>query len=679
MYYNRDLSWLEFNYRVLGEAACESVPLFDRIKFLSIFSSNLDEFFSIRYPVILAIANLKAKTRRKIEHNIPEHFLEKIQSEIERQVTEFENIFTGQIIPLLEANDIVLYYNKPLLKEHIPEARDKFLSRILSFLQPVFLKRDIQKVFSPEANKLYMIITLKKHGEDETQLAIIKVPSEDLTRFYKLSAINGKNYVVFIDDIIKENSRYIFPGFEVVGVYSIKFNRNAELDFEENYHGNILEKIEKQLAKRAHGQPSRFVFEATMPRNVQLYVASIFGISLEEIFPDGRYHNLSDLAAFPHFGKKLTNDEWVPLNLPALSDAGDIFNAIEKKDILLHFPYHSYNTILSFFNQAAIDPDVCDIYITLYRVAAGSLIANALISAAKNGKKVTVFIELKARFDEANNIIWSKKMKDAGIRIIYSIPGIKVHTKIALVTRTVNGRKKTYSIISTGNFNELTARYYTDHTLLTADKDVNYELLMLFHFLEKRVKPTDDNVTVFSRLYVSPFNMVSNFEKLVEHEIQKAKKKGNGLIRLKLNNLEEPGMINLLYKASNAGVSVQLLVRSICCLTPGIKGLSENIKVRRLVDRYLEHTRIFVFGADKDARIVIGSSDWMTRNLYYRIELCTPVADSASRKELLDYFSLQWQDNDKSSSVNSTAEITRDKTRIHNGQRSIYNYLKERA
>jgi len=678
MYCNRDLSWLEFNYRVLQEAACESVPLFDRIKFLSIFSSNLDEFFSVRYPVILAISNLKAKTRRKIEHTIPEHLLEKIQLEIERQVTESENIFRGQIIPLLATNGIILYYNTPLMEEHIPEARDKFLSHILSFVQPVFLKGDIATKFSPEANKLYMIITLQKHGEEEIQHAIIKIPADHLKRLYALSPVNGNDYVVFIDDIIKENSKYIFPGFEIVGAYNIKFNRNADLDFEEDYHGNIVEKIEKQLRNRANGQPSRFVFESAMPSNVQLYIASVFGIDQEEIFADGRYHNLSDLSTFPQFGKKLTNDEWLPLHLPALSEAGNLFNTIEKKDILLHFPYHSYNPILSFFNQAAIDPDVTDIYITLYRVAADSLIANALISAAKNGKKVTVFIELKARFDEANNIIWSKKMKSAGIRLIYSIPGIKVHTKIALVIRTCNDKKRTYSIISTGNFNELTARYYTDHTLLTTDKDTNAELLSLFHFLEKRIKPTDDNITSFKKLFVSPFNMVSNFQKLVDNEIKKVEKSGSGLIRLKLNNLEEQGMIDLLYKAANAGVTVRLLVRSICCLVPGVKGFSENIQVKRLVDRYLEHTRLFIFGADADAQVIMGSSDWMTRNLYYRIELCTPVTDPNSRKELLDYFSLQWQDNDKSLPVNS-ADRPRDEINIHNGQRSIYDYLKERV
>jgi len=678
MYYNMDLSWLEFNHRVLKEADCESVPLFDRIKFLSIFSSNLDEFFSVRYPIILAIAKLKVKTQKKIENYIPERLLDQVQLQIQSQLAEFENIFTGKILTLLELNGIKLYYNEHLEKEHIAEVSEIFSSSVLSFLQPVFLRANMANKIEPEANKLYMIVTLKKHGENEVEQAIIKVPSDNLKRFFTLSPLNGKNYVIFIDDIIRECAQHIFPGFEIAGIYSIKFNRNADLDFEGDYRANLLEKIEKQLVKRAHGRPSRFLYESGMPRNVQLYISSFFGIDHEETFSDGRYHNLSDLALFPHFNKNLNYNEWKPLHLLSVSSGGDIFKAIEQKDILLHFPYHSYNPILSFFNQAAIDPDVKEIYITLYRVAADSLIANALISAAKNGKKVSVFIELRARFDEANNVTWSRKMKKAGVHIVYSIPNIKVHTKIALVTRIKEGKEIAYSIISTGNFNELTARFYTDHTLLTTDATTNGELLTLFHFLEKRVKPEKENSALFKKLFVSQFNMVGNFQKLVENEIKKVKRNRVGLIRLKINNLEEPGMIKILYKASRAGVTIQLLIRSICCLVPGIEGDSDNIQVKRLVDRYLEHTRLFIFGENADAKIIIGSSDWMTRNLYRRIELCTPIDDPNSREELLKYFELQWQDTDKCVPLN-VAVTPRIQQNSSNSQEAIYNYLKEKV
>jgi polyphosphate kinase len=677
MYYNRDLSWLEFNYRVLCEAACETVPLYDKIKFLSIFSSNFDEFFSIRYPVILAISNLKIKIQRKINNEQPENLLQNIQLEIERQFLEFNEILKKKIIPELAANNIVLYYDEPLRKEHVAEAQEIFLSKVLSFLQPVFLSGDIMKRFEPEANRLYMIVTLSKKGQDIIHHAIIKVPSDSLKRFYKLSSIEGRNYVVFIDDIIRENGRYIFPGFSIAGIYSIKFNRNEDLEFKEDYRGNILKIIEKQLVKRASGLPSRFMFESSMPSNVQLYVASIFNIDQEEIFSGGRYHNLADLSSFPEFDKNLRYEEWKPLPLFKLFEAGGIFKEIERQDILLHFPYHSFNPILSFFNQAAIDPDVTEIYITLYRVASDSLIANALISAAKNGKKVTVFIELKARFDEANNINWAKKMKKAGIQIIYSIPRIKVHTKVALVVRKKEAGTKIYSLISTGNFNEMTARFYTDHTLLTRDNAINSELLTLFRFLEKRENPPGGNTLSFKKLLVSRFNMIDVFESLVMEEMKKVQKTGKGMIRIKLNNLEETGMIDRLYQAGQAGVNIQLIVRSISCIVPGVIGISERIKVKRIVDRYLEHTRLFIFGTGEDVTVIIGSSDWMIRNLYHRIEVCVPVADPACRRELLDYFELQWQDNDKSQCINTVTDPAGN-GEIQNAQLAIYNYLKNK-
>ncbi|MCW3116004.1 MAG: Polyphosphate kinase [Chitinophagaceae bacterium] len=679
MYYNRDLSWLEFNHRVLNEAACKMVPLYDRIKFLSIFSSNLDEFFSIRYPVILAISNLKTKTQRKIENDPHPDVAGSIRKEIEEQLDEFNNILTNEILPELAANNIILYYHKAVIAEHKYEVREIFLSNVLSFLQPIFLRSDIMERFEPEANKLYMIISLKKIDADIIDHAIIKIPSDHLQRFYCLSQVNGQNYVIFIDDIIRENSKYIFPGFEIVGVYSIKFNRNEDIDFEGDYKGDIVKKIERKLVKRAHGFPSRFLFESTMPRNVQLYIASIFEIEHEELFEDGRYHNLSDLSSLPHFGKQLTNEAWAPLHLSVFSDKEDIFKILERRDILLHFPYQSYNPILSFFNQAAIDPEVEEIYITLYRVAADSLIANALISAARNGKKVVAFIELKARFDEANNIAWSKKMKKAGITIIYSIPGIKVHTKIALIVKRTDGVKKTYSIIGTGNFNEVTASQYTDHILLTTREDINSELMALFRFIEKREKPYPGNTQLFKKILVSQFNMNEKFEKLIFNEIKQVQKTGYGLIRIKLNNLEEPGMINLLYKASAAGVKIQLIVRSICCLIPQVSGLSMNIEVKRIVDRYLEHTRIFIFGKDADAKVIIGSADWMTRNLYHRIEVCAQVTDAGCKKELLDYFNLQWRGTEKLAYINKLKNGSEPENVSYNAQESIYEYLRENS
>src|SRR5207249_9114554 len=359
------------------------------------------------------------------------------------------------------------------------------------------------------------------------------------------------HYMIFIDDIIRENIQIIFPGFQILSVYSFKINRDAELNLEEEYNVDLLKKIERQLDKRNDGQLSRFLFENGMPRNIQLFFASVLGISLDEMFVGGRYHNLKDLATLPAFGKGLVYDNLEPIHKSFFRN-GDIFNLISSKDVLLHLPYHSYNSILSFFNQSAIDPDVTEIYIALYRVASESHIANALISAAKNDKKVTVFLELKARFDEANNIQWSRRMKDAGIKIIYSIPGIKVHSKIALVRKKIKNETINYCVLSTGNFNETTARFYTDHVLLTADSAIAGELLLLFNFLQERRVPVNNKELKFRKLLVSRFNMIERFNELIDKEIVNAKKGKEGLVRIKINNLEEPEMISALYRASQA-------------------------------------------------------------------------------------------------------------------------------
>jgi len=396
------------------------------------------------------------------------------------------------------------------------------------------------------------------------------------------------------------------------------------------------------------------------------------------MFSGGHYHNLKDLINLPSFGKKLLYNALEPINKKFVRN-GDIFNLILSKDILLHFPYHSYNTILSFFNQAAIDPDVSEIYIALYRVASESHIVNALISAAKNGKKVTAFLELKARFDEYNNIQWSKKMKEAGVKLIYSIPGIKVHSKIALVKKQNKENLTRYSVLSTGNFNETTAKFYTDHILLTTNATIGNELQRLFKFLGERRLPLNANELKFKNLLVSQFNMTERFNELIEKEITKKKKGMPALIRIKLNNLEEQGMINSLYNASRQGVKIQLIIRGICCIIPSLKEVSENITVKRIVDRYLEHSRIFIFGTEEDCEVMIGSADWMNRNLHRRIEVCVPIDDAACKKELIDYFEMQWSDNDKSVFFDDTMQQIKPGTNgnIVNAQQSIYNYIRE--
>ncbi len=625
MYNNRDLSWLSFNLRVLEQAADKTIPLFERLKFLAIFSSNLDEFFRIRYPYIVAISTLGKKTRKQLNSTAEEDIIERVQTEINTQLDYFGKILKEEIIPALHYNGIIFYYNTPILDVHVSEIREIFLSSILSFIQPIFLDETNSQKFIPENNRLYLLVTLQDEQKVFLTHAIVNIPSEKLQRFFILEPQNNFEYVIFIDDIIRENLSRLFPNMQIQGVYSIKLNRNAEIELTTEYSGDLLQKIERQLRKREFGAPSRFLYESDMPKNVQLFLASRFNLKFEEMFAGAHYHNLKDLTDFPKFNKDLQYKKQNPLTIHEVLNSGDIFNVLNKQDVLLHLPYQSYNLVLAFFNQAAVDPAVTDIYITLYRVAAESHIVNALISAAKNGKNVVTFIELKARFDEENNIRWSRLMKEAGVKIIYSQPDIKVHSKIALVKKKSGAQNLFYALLSTGNFNEITAQFYTDHVLMTTDSSIIKELIPLFDYLRKNDADAKTKIK-FHKLLVSQFNMYERFEKLINAEIKKAAAGEDALIRIKINNLEEHGMIDLLYKASKAGVKVYLIIRSICCLKPGVKDLSENITVRRLVDRYLEHTRIFIFGSD-NPEVIIGSADWMNRNLHHRIEFCTKISN----------------------------------------------------
>lgn len=681
--YNRDLSWLGFNLRVLQEAADPDVPVFERLKFLAIFSSNLDEFFRVRYPGLVAMSILSNKTLESIE-GAEEDIADKVQDEINSQLHLFGSILKDELIPLLNENGIVFYYDEPIREEHQPEIRELFLSKILSFIQPIYLDGKSEKGFIPENNHLYLVITLQEEAEGTLKQAIVNIPSNKINRFFTLSPIEGFQYVIFLDDIIRENLTYIFPSQQINGVYSIKLNRDAELNLTDEFSGNLLMKIERKLKKRDFGPPSRFLYQASMPGNLRMFLASAFNVSLEDMFQGGRYHNLRDLLKFPDFGKKLTFKSLPQLSTANVLNSGDIFNILIEEDILLHVPYQSYNPVLSFFNQAAVDIEVTDIYITLYRVAEESHIVNALISAAKNGKNVTAFIEIKARFDEANNIKWGRIMKDAGIKIIYSMPALKVHSKIALVRKKRGAGKQSFAILSTGNFNEITAQFYTDHVLLTTDSSIVKELLQLFKFLGTKELPDKKHKMKFDSLLVAQFNMVSELHGLIEDEIKKAKRGEKALIRIKVNNLEEPEFISLLYKASQAGVIIQLLVRSICCLVPGIPGESENITVKRIVDRYLEHSRLLFFGTGSEVKVIMGSADLMTRNLKHRIEVYVRIKNEDCKSELLEYFDIQWSDNDKSvvllpgfRQVPSSEFFTNTENGqpTINAQQSIYNFL----
>lgn len=682
---NRDLSWLSFNHRVLLEAADKNVPLYSRISFLSIFSSNLDEFFRVRMPSIFAFSAIDAK-KAGIRDEYPKGLVQQVQTMVHEQLEEFGRILTRLIIPELQQNHICLYYNEPIRAEHHETVKEYFLSKVLSFLQPVMLQKENQGNVFLDNNALYFIVDLETAGQPgKIMYALLNIPSANLSRFSELPMLGDDHYLLFLDDVIRDNLKEIFPGFTIHGVWSVKLTRDAEMNIGDEFIGDIAEKIEKQLEKREVGLATRLLYDKTMPGEVKDFVEKYLAIPPDEMVEGGRYHNLKDLGSLPNPVKgKLSASSWPAMQHTGFTNFCSIFQSISENEKLLHLPYHSYNYILRFFNEAAIDPHVKEIYVTLYRVAADSHIVNALISAARNGKKVTVFVELKARFDEANNLKWSKKMKAAGIKIINSIPGLKVHAKVALVKRQEQKESKSYSFMATGNFNESTGRFYTDHVLFTSKPEFGQELDMLFTYLQSRVQPELYGKIPFQHLLVSQFNMIKRLNKLIDREIKNAKEGKPANIIIKLNNLQERDMIGRLYDASRAGVKVQLLVRSICCLAPGVPGQSENIVVHRIVDRYLEHARIFAFHNNGEPEYYMGSADWMNRNLHSRIEVVFPVYDKKLAGQLEHILQLQLKDNQKAVLIMSdTATGAANNLRVLSAgqiplaaQQAIYEYVK---
>jgi polyphosphate kinase len=647
-YIHRDISWLSFSDRILQESKDPVVPLYDKIKFLAIWSSNLDEFFRVRVASLQSLNKIKKKKIRKELDFKPKKTLRKVLRIIEKQQLEYGRILTREILPELKKNKIILNWNRPLLISHKKQLHNYFRSRVLSFLQPVMIEQGKKKNMFLENRVLYLAVKLRlkeNHGSSvEPQYAFLNIPSDVLPRFISVdSRIN--HYIIFLDDLIRENLEIIFPRFEIMASYSIKMNRNADLNIDDEFSGDMIEKIKKHLSLRKMGIPSRFLYDKRMPENMLQVLVKAFDLESSQIVKGGIYHNLNDLIHLPNpLDVSLSEKKWTPLTIKALEEGSSIFQSLEKKDQILHLPYQTYDYVLRFFNEAAIDPKVQSIKVTLYRIAANSLIANALISAAKNGKKVTVFVEIKARFDEENNLNWAERMQKAGIRIIYSMPGLKVHAKIAMIKRqATDGKPYFFGFLGTGNFNEVTARIYADEGLFTANQKILKEVNQVFRFLEK--KTTFKNL---KHLLVTRFNAMDSFNHLIDKEIENFKNGKTGQITLKLNNLEETEMIDKLYEASQAGIKINLIIRGICCLRPGVSGLSDHITIRRLVDTYLEHARVFIFHNSGNPTILLGSADWMTRNLRHRVEVIFPVNDPEIREEIFQMIDCQLSDNTKS-------------------------------
>jgi polyphosphate kinase len=636
-YLNRDISWLSFNYRVLLEAEDENLPVYERIKFLSIHASNLEEFYKIRVAEHRGV--ILQKIHSEADPAEAEKTLEEIRTEVTRQQNEFFRIFNAQILPELARRNIVLYMDTNVIPEHQTFIREYFKEEIFPFIQPVLLQKDDIRIFIRD-NRLYQVADLQKKDNGEKACAILKIPYAKIPRFIEFPVVNEKYYFMFSEDMIAANLDYIFKGYDIQGSYNIKISRDADI-YVDGVEKNLVETLKKKLKKRKIGDLSRFVYDRRMPGDCLNYVCEILDIKADDRIPDQVHLNMEDLRKLPNpVGNILQSPPLVPLHLPELDHAQSIFHQIDKRDIFLHFPYHSFNYFLHFLMDAASDPDTEEIKITQYRVAPDSEVINHLINAAMKGKKVTVFVELKARFDEENNLQTAEMMQAAGIKIIYSIPGLKVHAKVALVTKKTHfgSGKKAYAYFSTGNFNEKTAQLYSDMAILTSRKKLTEELIFVFDTLEYRRK---DNV--FKNLLVAQFNMLPHLKHSIQREIDFARQGKPAHIILKMNALQDPSMIDELYRASEAGVQIDLIVRGICCLNPG-NAAARNIRVIRIIDRLLEHSRVWYFHNNGEENLFIASADWMTRNLYRRIETACPVLDKRIKNRLIQILNLQLND-----------------------------------
>lgn len=667
---HRDLNWLSFNERVLQEAADTSNPLYERIKFLAIFSANLDEYFRVRVSQLRQIKRVEKSIRKKLALR-PNKITKQILEEVKHQQEKFGVIYQDVIIPELLENGIFLIDSNAYSREQKNKAHAFFIKKIKEHIKARFIDLSDSTDLFLVNNLPYFCVTFRNIDK----LGFVTIPSEECGRFIELD----KNVITFLDDIIRNEINTFYPEEEVTGIFEIKLSRDAELYIEDEFNGVLAEKIYESLAQRTDGQPTRLLYDATMPKEVQKKLRKLLKLGKIDMMPGGKYHNFVDFFSFPDptDNPKLHPVEFPPVKHKLLDRATDFFEVIRKKDQLVHFPYMSFGYVEKFLDQAANDPSVETIKISLYRVADESRLTSSLLKALENGKNVTVFVEAKARFDEENNIIWGRKFEEKGANVIYSYPKIKVHSKILLVVRREEEKLCNYAYIGTGNFNSETAKIYCDHAIFTANKYLTKELSRVFLVLEG-----DLIVPREKRLLISPFSTRETFTKMIMYEIENALAGKKAAITAKMNSLEDPEIIEWLYKASNAGVKIRLLVRGFTCLIPGVKGMSENIHITSIVDRFLEHGRIYLFENGGDEKLYFGSADWMTRNLDRRIEVIAPIFDPDLLQEFKDILNIQLRDNVKAR-IQDEAETNRyvekkkgDKT--IRSQEEIYNYLKKK-
>ncbi|WP_421181632.1 polyphosphate kinase 1 [Aeromonas enteropelogenes] len=676
LYEEKELSWLSFNERVLQEAMDKTVPLIERVRFLGIFSSNQDEFFKVR------VSDVKRRILINEVHGGDDEakvLLRAIQQKVMALGEAFDNTYKELLIALARHN--IFLVNENQLSENIQKwLRVFFREKVLRHIIPILLNKEVNPVKFLKDEYTYLAIEMKKNGQ-VIQYALVEVPTDDLPRFFQLppEGTRRKKQIIILDNVIRFCLDEIFKGFfdyDEIAAYAVKLTRDAEYDLSDQLDLSLVDKMSDGLKQRLTAMPVRFVYEREMPAAMISFLKLKLQISsYDAIMPGGRYHNFKDFIGFPNVGRDyLENPKLPALECRDFDGFVNAFDAITKQDILLYYPYHKFHHFTELVRQAAFDPAVSAIRINIYRVAKKSRIIHSLIDAANNGKKVTVVVELRARFDEAANIDWANILTNAGVKVVFGVPSLKIHSKLCLITRHENGEAVRYAHIGTGNFNEKTAKIYTDFSLLTRHPDITAEVESVFEYIEypyRRYK--------FNHLLVSPINSRRQLYRMIDNELANAKAGQPSGITLKINNLVDRDLINRLYAASQAGVPIQMIIRGMCALRPGVPGLSDNIKVISIIDRFLEHPRVMVFHNKGNPQLYISSADWMSRNIDGRIEVGTPIYDERLKQRILDILELQLSDTCKARVINADQKneyVKRGNRRKIRSQVAIYDYLK---
>jgi polyphosphate kinase len=642
-YIPKELSWLSFNERVLQEADNKDVPLLERLKFMGIYSNNLDEYFRVRVATLKRVSILDAKSRNILGYS-PKATLRKVHETVLIQNMKFEKIY-AKLLHELAGNKIFIINEKQLNVEQTEFVREYFHNEVRTKLMPFMIEKE-SELPNLTDDAIYLAIYLSGSKTQKNRYALMEIPTSILPRFIILPAWGAEKYIIFLDDIIRFGLKDIFFIFDFnkISAYTIKLTKDAELEMADDISESYIDKLSKSLRQRKKGNPLRFIYDRTMPEELLKVLTKKLHFGPDDVIISGnRYHNFKDFMKFPQFGECMyCYPRLEPIHHSDLPQGRSIMSAIKKKDIMLSFPYNPFDYIIDLLQEASLDPDVTSIHITLYRLARNSSVINALLNAARNGKKITTVVELQARFDEEANILWGNKLMDEGVKVIYGVPGLKVHAKLCLITRVKDNITQRYAAVGTGNFNEDTARSYTDILLLTANKKITNEVFKAFSFFSMNYRK--DN---YYHLVLSPFFLRRKIITLIENEIKNARAGKKAYIYLKLNNLTDTEIIEYLYKASNAGVKIRLIVRGMFSLVPGIKNVSENINAISIVDRFLEHSRFMIFCDGGSEQVFITSADLMPRNLDYRIEVTCPVFDRSIKSEIRRIFDIQWSDNVK--------------------------------